>query len=697
MTSGTVLQGYLDEISVRPGDSVVARLSGRCAGTAALRRLRKDGPASCASIVVPGCVEQPVTLVPRRLESGSGFSFVLPRAAMSDEALVVRVPFCVTHVREEPRTLLALKDRGGGCELAVSTRGLFWATPADGASAAVPLTVGQWGDLAIVIEAGRATLYLDRADAGPATAFAASGEVAVMLGRGFPGAGPSIGANARFEGPAAFHANGAVETLLCRFDFARAFAGRHMVAAEGAPVRGAFVNHPTRRMLGRRHPDVLAGFSDGDASAYAAIHVHEYDLTDAAWPETVQLAVPQDVPSGVYAVEVRSDDGSRLRLPFVVRPPVGRENDIVYLLPTNTYLAYANERLAFGDRAEALASEVGGVALSDLDRALEAEPRLGASLYDRHADGSGVSISSRRRPILNFSPDYTAWWCTAAPRHFLADLNIPAWLDHGGTGYDVVTDEDVHREGIGLLSRHRVLITGTHPEYMSAAMMAAFHAFKEAGRHMYLGANGFYWVTGYDPEDHAVVESRRGFAGTRNWTSHPLELRMATTGETGGLWRHRGLAPQQLTGIGFVAVGFTQGSGYARTPASYEARHADLFAGIPEDVIGEFGDILGGAAGDELDATDPVMGTPASTVVLAASRHGRTYLPVIEDQLEIQNNMGGEFNAAVRSEITITDWSAGGRTFAAGAINWCGSLAHDGFDNPIARLATNVLRSFLGR
>ncbi|MDT8872109.1 hypothetical protein RAA17_15430 [Komagataeibacter rhaeticus] len=34
---------------------------------------------------------------------------------------------------------------------------------------------------------------------------------------------------------------------------------------------------------------------------------------------------------------------------------------------------------------------------------------FGASLYDRHSDGSGIMISSRLRPVLNMRPKYQSW------------------------------------------------------------------------------------------------------------------------------------------------------------------------------------------------------------------------------------------------------------------------------------------------
>jgi N,N-dimethylformamidase len=166
------------------------------------------------------------------------------------------------------------------------------------------------------------------------------------------------------------------EMLFCRFDFSTSFSGMHLSAIEGAAVVGRFVNHPTRRIIGCDRPDVLSGWEDTEPAAYSAIHVHEYDLTDAAWPEAVQFSIPQSLKSGIYAINVVSELGQRLRLPFVIRATPGLESPTLYLLPTNTYIAYANERLAFGDRAEALVSEVQGVTLSDLDKLVE-QPGVG--------------------------------------------------------------------------------------------------------------------------------------------------------------------------------------------------------------------------------------------------------------------------------------------------------------------------------
>ena len=91
------------------------------------------------------------------------------------------------------------------------------------------------------------------------------------------------------------------------------------------------------------------------------------------------------------------------------------------------------------------------------------------------------------------------------------------------------------------LTKYRVLILSTHPEYWTRQMYdrVKHWVFEEGGRLMYLGGNGFYWVTSVDPQRPHVIEVRR-WGGTRSWTARPGEHHHSTTGELGGLWRERG-------------------------------------------------------------------------------------------------------------------------------------------------------------
>ena len=70
---------------------------------------------------------------------------------------------------------------------------------------------------------------------------------------------------------------------------------------------------------------------------------------------------------------------------------------------------------------------------------------------------------------------------------------------------------------------------------------------------MYMGGNGFYWITSLDSTGR-FIEVRREH-GTEHWQGAPGETYHATTGEFGGLWPFRGRAPQRLVGVGFTAQG----------------------------------------------------------------------------------------------------------------------------------------------
>ena len=117
------------------------------------------------------------------------------------------------------------------------------------------------------------------------------------------------------------------------------------------------------------------------------------------------------------------------------------------------------------------------------------------SLYDLHPDGSGCCLSSWRRPVLNMRPGYHLP-LIRGPHQFSADLELLHWLEHRQIEVDVLTDDDLHTRGAAALSPYRVVLTGSHPEYYSAQMLDGLDGYLAAGgRLMYLGGNGFYWVT----------------------------------------------------------------------------------------------------------------------------------------------------------------------------------------------------------
>src|SRR5690606_6781120 len=153
--------------------------------------------------------------------------------------------------------------------------------------------------------------------------------------------------------------------------------------------------------------------------------------------------------------------------------------------------------------------------------------------------------------------------------------------------FDVATDEDLDDEGLALLSRYRVVMTGSHPEYYSKAMLDALDGFlQRSGRLMYLGGNGFYWRVAFHPTVKGVMELRRGEDGIRDWGADGGEYYQAFDGAYGGMWERQGRRIHALAGVGMAGQGFDASGFYRRTEASRDPRAAFIFEGIDDEVIG---------------------------------------------------------------------------------------------------------------
>jgi N,N-dimethylformamidase len=285
-------------------------------------------------------------------------------------------------------------------------------------------------------------------------------------------------------------------------------------------------------------------------------------------------------------------------------------------------------------------------------------------------------------------------------RHFPADTHLIAWLEAKGIAYDVITDEELDREGVDLLKPYRAVTTGSHPEYHTGAMLDALEAYRDGGgRLLYLGGNGFYWKVARHKELPSVIEIRRGEGGIRAWAAEAGEYYNAFDGEYGGLWRRNGRPPQNLCGVGFTAQGNFVGSHYRVKPEARASRAGWILEGISDETIGGFGLSGHGAAGFELDRTDVKLGTPPHAVVLAASEGHDPAAPwvVVPEELltHLTTVTGLRPAERIRADLTCFEAPNNGAVFSTGSITFCGSLPHANFDNPISKLLENVLKRFL--
>lgn len=455
---------------------------------------------------------------------------------------------------------------------------------------------------------------------------------------------------------------------------------------------GVLYNGVERGVTGYRWNGTTDQFSAAP-DHYSALQFHSDAVMDAGWEYDFEFDLPEDLRSGIYAIRLSA--GTQVEhYPLFVGPKKPQCSDILFLVPTNTYLAYANDHLAALDLSAVMSHPV---VVPEYEQRLPSEPGLGRSLYDTHSDGTPVRMVSRRRPLLNVRPDAVSW-VTGSYRHFPVDLYAVEWLEKIRAEYAVSTDDDLDEAGFELLSRHKVVITGSHPEYWTSPARDALERYlAQGGKLMYLGGNGFYWVTSRHPDRPWQIEVRRDNTGTRSWDAPPGERVHATNGEIGGIWRQRGKAPNRLVGIGFSAQGWSPCGGYHRHRASYDTEASQFFEGIDADVVGDRGYVLEGAVGDEVDRFDIVRGSPPHAVVLASSAPlGPEYQLVIEDQTLILPGQDGPRRPdVVRADMVYARLAGGGEIFSVGSIAYLGAVAWNDFDNPLARLTTNVVRRFL--
>jgi len=489
-------------------------------------------------------------------------------------------------------------------------------------------------------------------------------------------------------------------SVIAWWDFARDIATDAITDRGPHRLHGRLVNLPTRAMRGAFWTGAEMRWRDAP-DQYAAVHFHEDDLYDCAWDTDFTFAVPDDLPSGVYGIRLRAGTDAETAAEdivpfFVLPPPATATAKVALLFPTYTYQVYANyDRGNFDESYRERRAAWGSYPYHPAEH-----PQYGLSTYNWHADGSGVALSTMRRPILTFRAGQVAYpdQRGSGLRHFPADMHLAAWLDAMGIAWDAITDHDIAAEGVALLSRYKCVLTGSHPEYHSLGTLDALRDYTAGGgRLAYLGGNGFYWRVAASSAVPDTLELRRTEGGTRAWAADPGEYFHQFDGGYGGLWRRQDRAPQQLAGVGFSAQGRFEGSFYRRLPESFAPEVAWIFDGVNGEVIGDFGFSGGGAAGFELDRADPLLGTPPNTVVLCRSEGHQAHFGVTpEDVLQPrENKMSNEPDPLIRSDMVYFETVRGGAVFSVGSITFCGSLPWNDFDNQISTLVRNVVTRFM--
>ncbi|MEM8789055.1 MAG: N,N-dimethylformamidase beta subunit family domain-containing protein [Pseudomonadota bacterium] len=671
--------GYVDALSVRRGADLVLRASA-ATDRLTLSLVRIVGVDWGAGGVQPRLdpvsgTQRLVAASVQTVSPGSQAQAPLPRAIARSDRIGLDLTLLATAKRDAAQTILSL---GPGVGLELDAAGhLVWRAAGQHLRSHARMRRRGWIGVHATAGPGGVSLSLrpagDWPDGGPriapedqsvpASTFDPATLDRLRLGAGTDGGGA-------FDGRIGTVTLSDARGLLARWHPGRDPATDRLADSGPSACHGRVSGAPDRAVRAA----AWTGAEDDPRrapAAYDAAHFHADGVGDAGWSETARIAT-EALPAGLLAVRLEDADGRTDLVPFVLRPERPRHR-LAFLLPTFTYLSYANAPPAMRGPDYGLACPAEAV--------LARHPEVGRSQYERHGDGAPVMLSTLRRPLLTMRFGLRPWGLPV-------DATTMAWLADEGFGHDVLTDHDLHHQGLDALHGYDVLVTGNHPEYHSAQTRAALAAFTaQGGRLVYLGGNGFYWRVTLSDD---VMEVRRAEGGTRPWAADPGEAHHAQDGRRGGLWRRLGAPPQALAGVGFAAQGaFETAAHYRLAAGAREGAAAFVTEGV-DDVFGTVGRLGGGAAGQEIDRVDARLGTPETAIRIAASEgHDPAMMRTVEEML---SSVPPFDDPGARSDVVLVPLDHGGAIFAAGSMAWAGAL---GVDPGVSRMTRNVLTRFL--
>ena len=722
MSAHLPITGYLDRFSHRPGETFTAHVGLRTPGPARARLVRvisgdpnPAGPGlrfedlSAVFTTEFAGIHQPIAL--------GSHAIIDPAPARDPAQACTWTALIMAGLPDETRTVLSEADTSAQVTLRAGAIGveasLVWPGGSLTLRTDTHLRPRTWYRIWLSADPASGVVMLGQTD----TTGAAATARAEARGLRLPSGGTLLLAAETAATPSG-HFTGKIEEpallagtrtswpdalaradlpVIGLWDFALAIDSQTIVDTGRQNRHGRLVNAPTRAVVGARWSGTEHCWRHAPQD-YAAIHFHDGDIDDCRWQPSFTFTVPETLKSGAYALHITSTEGEDWLPLYVLPKREGPHAPIAFLASTFTYQAYANHARGNADADYIARMKDWGAYPNNADH----WPLYGRSTYNKHADGSGISLSSRLRPILTIRPGYLTFNdpMGSGLRHYPADTHLLAWLTDKGLDFDVVTDEDLDDEGLPLIAPYKTVLTGSHPEYHTPGTLDALSAYTHSGGKLaYLGGNGFYWRIARDKARPHMIEIRRAEGGIRAWAAEPGEYYHAIDGQMGGLWRRNRRPPQQLAGVGFSGQGKFEGTYYRRLPTSYEGELAWVFAGINEEIVGDYGLSGGGAAGFELDRADPMLGTPENAVILARSEDPpKSFVTVHEELLGASNTISGESAPdLMRGEIVYFDTPSGGAVFSVGSITFCGSLWRDGrFDGPVSRLLENVVRRFAG-
>jgi hypothetical protein len=204
----------------------------------------------------------------------------------------------------------------------------------------------------------------------------------------------------------------APDRALAAWDFASDMTSQTFADRGPGALHGAFVNLPTRAMKGSNWSGREMAWRNAPVE-YGAVHFHSDDVGDVGWRESLELTIPEDLPSGVYALRVDNGLASD-HIPFFVLPHAKRRSGA----PRHSHTSpMRTMRAATGMRPSRLGRRNGGRAPTTPTSSATSASRptitilTGRGLRCRHAGGR---CSPCGPAILRF-PTRAARGCATSP------------------------------------------------------------------------------------------------------------------------------------------------------------------------------------------------------------------------------------------------------------------------------------------
>ncbi|MST31391.1 hypothetical protein GHK86_01415 [Acidimicrobiaceae bacterium USS-CC1] len=696
------LLGYTSTTAVRPGEQVTLHVSAPGPVDVELVRLRsrrRSDAVPAPEVAAATCPASPQRVVP------GAHGRVILGDIPADGPVTLQLSFCPADSRDHRQVLASWGDpwHGEGLALHLEPGARLAATACrGGACSTVELPDATfepwtWHTATATVEAASLSLTaVGEGAAGAHRSVAADGAWRAVPGElviGATGLGGPCDARDHFDGRVeqvalvagalsadeseqlampggASPGQALVDRLIGWWDFSVDIAAWTITDRGPRARHGTWHNLPRRAVCGSRWDGVTEDWRRAP-DQFAAVHLPSDGLEDAGWPVTRALTVP-DLPSGFYAFRIRHGD-DEIDVPLLVMPPSRASTPVLLLVPTATYTAYANSRFWWEDPIqEAVSDRL--VEIGEGDRTLMAWSDLGLSHYDQHGDGTDVCHVSDRRPNAFLRAD------NVHAEGYCSDLDLVEWLETSGYHWAVVTDRDLDRDP-SILDRCKVVLSGTHPEYVSGAEFDALARWiRRGGRMLYLGGNGFQTRVNFDKERPWITENRRIEHWGGHWPTMTAERRLAGDGELGGYVTQTGRSMIGLLGVESVTMGFDESLPYRRL-ADPDPRTAFVFDGVPAPVIGAHGRIGGAVVGQEWDNAAGAEVPPDHHVLARSEDH--SIIPALF----------GAARAPYHCDMTIRFDPSGGAVFAVGTMAWCAAL-NDAEDD-VSRITRNVIDRFL--